>query len=65
MNVPNLLRESTKEGMVDLEDIFIGKFVEQMESMLNRNGMSINQKRSLGMTHVKYFGILLYRQTIL
>ena len=27
--------------------------------------MSINQKRLLRMTHVKYFGILLYRQTIL
>ena len=27
--------------------------------------MSINQKRLLRMTHVKYFGILMYRQTIL
>ena len=31
-----------------------------MESMLNQNGMSINQKRSLRMTHVKYFGVLLW-----
>ena len=54
-------RESTKEGMIESEGVFIGKFVERMESMLNQNGMSINQKRSLRMTHVKYFGILLYR----
>ena len=58
-------RESTKEGMIGLKGVFIGKFVERMESMLNQNGMSINQKRSLRMTFVKYFGILLYRQTIL
>ena len=32
---------------------------------VNQNGMSINQKPSLRMTHVKYFGISLYRQTIL
>ena len=41
------------------------KFVERMESMLNRNGMSINHKRSLRRTLVKSFGILLYRQIIL
>ena len=58
-------RESTKEGMIGSEGVFIGKFVERMESMLNQNGMSINQKRSLRMTHVEYFGILLYRQIIL
>ena len=58
-------RESTKEGMIESEGVFIGKFVERMESMLNQNGMSINQKRSLRMTHVKYFGILLYRHIIL
>ena len=50
MNVPNLLRKSIKEGMIGLEGIFIGKFVEQMESMLNRNGMNINQEQSLRMT---------------
>ena len=32
---------------------------------LKQNGMSINKKRSLKMTFVKYFGILLYRETIL
>ena len=58
-------RESTKKGMIGSEGVFIGKFVERMESMLNQNGMSINQKRSLRMTHVKYFGILLYRHIIL
>ena len=41
------------------------KFVERMEFLLNQNGMSINQKWSLGMTLVKSFGILLYRKTIL
>ena len=35
MNVPKLLRESTKEGMIGSEAVFIGKFVEQMISMLN------------------------------
>ena len=53
-------RESTKEGMAGLVRVFIGKIVERMESMLNQNGMSINQRRSLTMNHVKYFGILLY-----
>ena len=47
MNVPNLLREITKEGMIGSEGIFIGKFVDRMESMLNQNGMSINQKQIL------------------
>ena len=60
-----LLRKSIKEDMIGSEGVFIGKFVEQVESMLNQNGMSINQKRSLRMTLVKPFGILLYRQTIL
>ena len=36
-----------------------GKFVERMESMLNRHGMSINHKQSLRTTLVKSFGILL------
>ena len=62
---PELAQKSTKEGMIGSEGVLIGKFVEQMESMLNRNRMSINQIWSLRMTHVKYFGILLYRQTIL
>ena len=53
-----------KEGMAGLEGKFIEKFMEQMESMLNQNGMSINQKRSLRMTVDKSFGTLLYRQTI-
>ena len=65
MNVPNLLRENIKEGMVGSEDVFIGKFAERMESRSNPNGMSINQQQSLRMTLVKYFGILLYRKTIL
>ena len=63
MNVSNLLRESTKEGMVGSEGVFIGEIVERMESMLNQNDMSINQKRSLRMTLAKSFGILLHRQT--
>ena len=58
-------RESTKEGMIGLKGVFIGKFVERMESMLNQNGININQKWSLRMTHVKYLGILLYIKTIL
>ena len=65
VNVPNLLQESIKEGMIGSEGIFIGKFVERMESMLNQNSMSINQKGSLKMILVKSFGILLYKQTIL
>ena len=65
VNVPNLLQESIKEGMIGLEGIFIGKFVEWMESMLNQNSMCINQKGSPKMILVKSFGILLYRQTIL
>ena len=44
MNALNLLRESTKEGVIRSESIFIGKFVERMVSMLNQNGISINQK---------------------
>ena len=48
---PNLVRKSIKESMIGSEGKFIGKFVEQMESMLNQNGMSIKQKH--------------YRQTIL
>ena len=47
MNVPNLLIEITKQGIIGLEGIFIGKFVDRMESMLNQNGMSINQKQIL------------------
>ena len=65
VNVPNLLQNSIKEDMNESEDVFIIKLVEQMESMLNRNDMSINQKRSLRIIPVKSFGILLYRQTIL
>ena len=65
VNVPNLLQKSIKEDMNESEDVFIIKLAEQMESMLNRNDMSINQKRSLRITRVKSFGILLYRQTIL
>ena len=53
------------EGMIGLEDVLNGKFVEQMEYMLNQNDMGINQKQSLRKTRVKSFGILLYRQTIL
>ena len=64
MNVLNLDGESKKEGLMGLEGVFIGKFVEGMESMLNQNGMSINQKRSLRITLVKFLEILLYRQTI-
>ena len=33
--------------MIGSEGIFIGKFVDRMESMLNQNGMSINQKQIL------------------
>ena len=65
MNVPNLLRKSIKEDMTGSEAVFIGKSVEQMESMLNQNDMRINQKRSLKITLIKSFGILLYRQIIL
>ena len=65
VNVPNLLQNSIKEDMNESEDVFIIKLVEQMESILNRNDMSINQKRSLRIIPVKSFGILLYRQTIL
>ena len=64
MNVPNLLRERVKEGMIGSEGKFNRKFGEQMESMLNQNGISTNQNRSLRMTLVKSFKILLYRQTI-
>ena len=49
--------------MVGSEGVFIGEIVERMESMLNQNDMSINQKRSLRMTLAKSFGILLHRQT--
>ena len=35
-------RESTKESMIGSEGVFIVKFGEEMESMLNQNGMSIN-----------------------
>ena len=62
---PKLAQRDYKRSMIWSEGVFIGKFAERMESMLNQNGMSINQKRSLRMTHVKYFGILLYRETIL
>ena len=55
VNVPNLLRKSIKEGMIGSKHIFIGKFKERMESMLNRNSMSINHKRSLRMTRVKSY----------
>ena len=65
MNVPNLLRKSIKEVMIGLEGVFIRKFVERMESMLNQNGMSIKQKGSLRITLVKSFGILLYKHTVL
>ena len=61
---PKLAQKSTKKGMIGSGGVLIGKFVKQMESMLNRNRMSINQIWSLRMTHVRYFGILLYRQTI-
>ena len=64
VNVPNLLRKSIKEGMIGSEDVLIGKFMERMEIMLIQTGMSINQKRSLRMTRVKSFAILLYIQTI-
>ena len=57
VNVPNLLRERIKKGM-------IVKFMEQIESMLNKNGISINRNLSLRMNLVKPFEILLYRQTI-
>ena len=50
MNVPNLLRKSIKEGTTGLEDVFIGNCLERMESMLSRNGISINQKQLLRMT---------------
>ena len=50
MNVPNLLRKSIKEGTTGLEDVFIGNCLESMESMLSRNGISINQKQLLRMT---------------
>ena len=49
--------------MVGSEGVFIGEIVERMESMLNQNDMSINQKRSLRMTLAKSFEILLHRQT--
>ena len=65
MNVPNLLRKSIKEDMTGSEAVFIGKSVERMESMLNQNDMRINQKRSLKITLIKSFGILLYKQIIL
>ena len=32
VNVPNLLRKSIKEDMIGLEDVFIGKIVERVES---------------------------------
>ena len=51
--------------MTGSEGVFVGKFMERMVSMLNQHGMSINHNRSLRMTLVKSFGILLYRQTIL
>ena len=65
MNVSNLLRKSIKEGMIGTEGVFIKNFLERMESMLNRNAMSINQKQSLRITLVKSFRILLYKQIIL
>ena len=54
-------KEYKRIGIIVSEDVFIGKIMEQMEFMLNRNVMSINKKRSLRMTLVKSFGILLYR----
>ena len=44
VNAPDLLRKSIKEGMTQLEGVFIKKFVKQMKSMLNQNGTSINHK---------------------
>ena len=64
VNVPNLLRERIKKGMIGSEVAFIVKFMEQIESMLNKNGKSINRNLSLRMNLVKPFEILLYRQTI-
>ena len=54
---PKLAQKEYKEGMIGSKDVFNGKFLERMESMLNRNGMSINKMRSLRMTLVKFFGI--------
>ena len=56
-NALSLLRKSIKEGMIGSEDVFIGKSAERMESMLNRNGMSINQNWLLRMTRVESFEI--------
>ena len=50
MNIPNLLRKSIKEGMIGSEDVYIGNFFDRMESMLSRDGISINQNRLLRMT---------------
>ena len=58
-------RKSTKESMIESEDVFIEKFEERKKSMLNQNGMSRNHKWSLRMTIVKYFRILLQSHTIL
>ena len=60
LNALSLLRKYIKEGMIGSEDVFIGKSVEQMEFMLNRNGMSINQDRLLRMTRVEYFEISMH-----
>ena len=62
---PKLVQKRYKRTHALIGKKLIGKFVKQMESMLNQNGMSIKQKQSSRMTHVKSFGILLYRQTIL
>ena len=53
------------EDIIGSEDVFIEKFVELIGSMLNRKGVSINEKWSLKITRVKSFGVLLYRQNIL
>ena len=60
LNAQSLLRKCIKEGMIGSEDVFIGKSVEQMEFMLNRNGMSINQDRLLRMTRVESFEISMH-----
>ena len=62
---PKIAQREYEKGMIRSEAVFIGKFVERMESTLNQNGKSIKQKRLFRMPLAKYFGILLFRQTIL
>ena len=50
--------------MIRSKGVVIATFVKRMESVLNQNGMSINQKRSFKINLAKYFGILQYRKTI-